>query len=267
MIKWVGFDMDECLGSFMPLWPFCELIPEKMGMSDNECNAYLSAIAQRLANTTDLRIFRPGLRALLTALVKAKQAKQIAGCFLLTNNGSWELAEVVRQTLNHMAAHELFVVAWDRYSPCRDGTENPKKDLVTIQSCLAASGLPTLQSTTDLLFYDDQEHVLESEIPHYVRVAAYIHPTPVDLVYNRLKSILDRQEIPLQVRNEVLKEAHRYERLDRTVKATPVVEISPKTFQDFLQSSPLPQTKQTRQTRRGGYSKGKSLRRKRRAKN
>ena len=192
-------------------------------------------IAKRISEL-DLQLFRPGLRALLSALLEAKKNNRIAGCFILTNNGSWELAEVVRQTLNLMVNHELFVVAWDRYSPCRDGTENPKKNLATIQACLANSGLPTLKSVNDLLFYDDQEHVLESEIPNYIRVAEYVRHVPVDLVYNKIKPVLDRQEIPQDVRTSVLRIAHRYEKEDR-VRPTPIVEIPLKTLQNFLQVS------------------------------
>ncbi len=237
---WVGFDMDECLGSFMPLWPFVELLPGDARMSNLQRQAYLEAVARRIAEQP-LQLFRPGIPELVRKLRAAQRAGNITGCFILTNNGSKELAEVVRMALNHMATGStnntnntnnsynsynsnkpntnlpLFPVLWYRYSPCRQGArENPRKDWATIQACLAASGLPTLSHPSDLLFYDDQEHVLASEIPGYVRVPVYAVDTPPELVAHTLRPVFQQQGIATDVQQRVLQEAHTEARKERT---------------------------------------------------
>ena len=47
--RWVGFDMDECLGSFMSLWPFTDVLPKHAKMSADTKEEYLNAIARKLA--------------------------------------------------------------------------------------------------------------------------------------------------------------------------------------------------------------------------
>ena len=186
-IRWVGFDMDECLGSFMSLWAFCELIPKYIAPSER--SAFLNALADRVLNSSRLWVFRPGLDPLWRALAEAQSRGQIVGCFILSNNGSADLVELLRRMLNMKArthartpggAMPLFLAAWNRYSSCRGGRRI--KEFDQIQRCLASEGLPTMSRVQDLLFYDDLEHVLQRQIPHYVRVRPYFNSTPVDLV-------------------------------------------------------------------------------------
>jgi hypothetical protein len=198
-VRWVGFDMDECLGSFMPLWSFVEL-PKKVHVNTSE---YIAAIAKRIGEKP-LQLFRPRIPELVRKLKSAQQNGRIAGCFILTNNGSKELAETVRLALNHMAGTNLFRVAWHRYSPCRQRSENPRKDWDTIQACLRASGLPTMSHRSDLLYYDDQEHVLASEIPQYVLVPEYLVETPANLVYHTIKPVLQRFGISTETQQSML---------------------------------------------------------------
>ncbi len=213
--RWVGFDMDECLGSFMPIWALCELIPQQYPMSPDRKQQYLTALAKALASNRRLWIIRPGLDTVLEMLVAAKQRRQIAGCFILTNNGSPELTEVVRQAMNFRAGiPDLFRVGWHRYTPCRKKTGSILvKNLDCIARCLHASGLPPIQRTSDVLFFDDfADHELASEIPHYVTVPAYNYYTPVALVMNDMRSIL--QGFPRDIVDYVRSQAEQYEARD-----------------------------------------------------
>lgn len=259
--RWVGFDMDECLGSFMSLWPFCDKIHEFVNLGENK-TAYLSAVAKRLAFSDRVWLLRPDLDPLLAALVQAKQSGKITGCFILTNNASEEITEVVRQMLNYRAqaisgrtsSSSLISVYWTRESPCRKRHGLLTKSIHAVQDCLASSGLPTMNRVNDLLFYDDYSgHVLSKEIPHYVTVKAYNHYTPVDLIFLELKGVMARFGIPKDVSDYVLKLAQTLE--DKDLKSDKALIQRPPSaaeipafsllqgFAHFLQGSPIGKTK------------------------
>lgn len=274
--RWVGFDMDECLGSFMSLWPFTDVLPRQAKMSTETKEEYLQALARKLAFSEGTWLFRPRLDALLAALIQAFHRGQIAGCFILTNNGSLDIAEVVRRILN-LRAHalktgrantpilsELFVVSWHRFAPCRRRS-GLAKNIQCVQDCLAATGLPTLARRTDLLFFDDfAGHELAKEIPHYITVKPYFHYTPVSLIYKEIKGVV-AQYAPKEVVDRVLDIGHSQEEKD--MKADKEMQVFPPTadggfelvreFAHFQQGSPI-RTLNTVKTK--GVNKGTGTR-------
>ncbi len=284
--RWVGFDMDECLGSFMSLWPFCNVLPQKAVFSLETKIAYLSRIADRLAFSDRVWLFRPELDPLLAALVQAKRKGIIQGCFILTNNGSAEITEVVRRMLNLRAnvintspataasaataaktMSELFVVGWHRYTPCRKRTGSIlTKNLQCVQNCLADSGLPTLTDRQSLLYFDDfADHVLSKEIPHYVTVKAYFHYTPISLVYNEIRGIIHEFKVPKGIVDGVLEAGHVQEekdlKSDKELIVYPPAENNTsfsllRHFAHFLQGSPLAKSKGKSIGKGKGKSKG-----------
>ncbi len=217
--RWVGFDMDECLGSFMGLWPFTDLLPDQAEFSPQTRISYISAIAQRLAQNSQVWFFRPQLGPLLEAMRAAKERGQIAGCFILTNNGSAAITECVRQMLNIRAGSELFIVGWNRYTPCRRKVGSIlTKNVQCVQECLRASGLPTLSHpASDLLYFDDMPtHALANEIPRdrYITVKPYFHYTPVEIVQNELRGVFQQFGIGQDVLGRVMKEGLSQEAAD-----------------------------------------------------
>ena len=284
----MGFDMDECLGSFMSLWPFCNVLPQKAGFSLDTKIAYLSRIADRLAFSDRVWLFRPELDPLLAALVQAKRKEIIQGCFILTNNGSAEITEVVRRMLNLRAnvinaspttaataktMSELFVVGWHRYTPCRKRTGSIlTKNLQCVQNCLADSGLPTLTDRQSLLYFDDfADHVLSKEIPHYVTVKAYFHYTPISIVFNEIRGIIHEFKVPKAIVDGVLEAGHVQEEKD--LKSDKELIVYPPSesntsfsllrhFAHFLQGSPLAKSKSKGKSIGKGKSKGTATTRK-----
>ncbi len=273
----------------MSLWPFTDALPAYINMSLDNKQAYLTDIAKRLAFNTNVWLFRPDLDPLLAALVNAQESGQIAGCFILTNNGSLEIAEVVRLILNLRAAAmktgtkrtpystrstELFVVAWHRSAPCRR-RYGLAKSAQCVQDCLAATGLPTLARAQDLLFFDDfPDHVLAKEIPHYITVDPYINYTPVSIVYRELKGILDKVASKAVI-DAVLDKAHTLEEKDIKKEKLNVYPPTPSKAEriflveklaGFLQRSP--RTKRTAaNTRKTGATSRTKTRRARKSKN
>lgn len=193
--RWIGFDMDECIGCVMPLFHFVEQAPSAR-VKDYMIRHILAA---ELSGETWL--FRPALLQLLSAVWIAYLEKQITGCFILSNNGSEELIAFVCETLNayieqtqRLAARpRVFVFGAGLYNPARsDGVaaaaaaDAGKKDLRCIARLLEAHGFTSAPLRKDILFYDDMRHVLQSEIPNYIHVRPYVHYTP----YARLRAVL-----------------------------------------------------------------------------
>jgi hypothetical protein len=178
--------MDECIGSVMPLYHFVE----------NAASARVKEILVQHVLVAELSgetwLFRPALLQMLSVLWIAYLEKQIAGCFILSNNASDALIAFVcevlnayiEQTLRLSARPHVFVFGAGLHHPVRDGSE--KKDVRCIAQLLEAHGFTTMPLRKDILFYDDMRHVLQTEIPHYVQVRPYIHYTP----YARLRAVL-----------------------------------------------------------------------------
>lgn len=193
--RWIGFDMDECIGSVMPLFHFVEEAP----------SARVKEILVAHILASELRgetwLLRPALLQLLSALWVAYLEKQITGCFILSNNGSEALIEFVCELLNAYIEHAMRLAARPRvfvfgaglYHPCREDAGTAvsavaaaPKDLRTIARLLDAHGFHAMPLRKDILFYDDARHVLQTEIPNYMQVRPYLHYTP----YTRLRAVL-----------------------------------------------------------------------------
>lgn len=198
-VRWIGFDVDECVGSFSLLWPYCERSIH--GMDAPRRRAFLREMARAVSESPTLWMVRPGLDRLLQRILKAYDAGQITGCFLLSNNGSLCVIECVREILNHRfwklrgftgspedPATALVRAAWHRYAPCRKNRIN--KTWEQVVHCLQSRHLPPPSSTDDLLFYDDLEHVMAHEITHYVKVKPYTNYTPHAHVFEAVTPVL-----------------------------------------------------------------------------
>lgn len=214
--RWVGFDMDECLGSFMSLWSYCDILLKQLDAQTQD--RLLTAMARRISETHGHWLFRPDLQKLLNALRRAHDSHQITGCFILSNNGSAGLVELVRRILNVRTGSVedprtgLFYAGWHRFAPCR--ANRVSKTFEGVKACLRSAGLPGPTTVGDLLFYDDLEHVMHKEIPHYVQVPAYFHTTPHRLVFRDLKPIFQREGIPKDLVDRAFAEGETAETAD-----------------------------------------------------
>jgi hypothetical protein len=208
--------MDECLGSFMSLWSYCDILLKQLDAGTQD--RLLTAMAKRIATTHGHWLFRPDLQKLLNALHQAHVRHQITGCFILSNNGSAGLVELVRRILNVRTGSVgdprtgLFYAGWHRTAPCR--ANRISKSFEGVKACLRSVGLPGPTTTSDLLFYDDLEHVMQKEIPHYVQVPAYFNTTPHRLVFQDLKPIFQREGVPKDLVDRAFAEGEAAETAD-----------------------------------------------------
>lgn len=187
-VRWIGFDMDECIGSLMPLYTFVTELPAfyREAKPDAPPDEALNLLIQTLVRselTKKTWLIRPALISTLNILYEAWITRKIQGAFIYSNNGSGRLVRFVASFLNGFIAtifkgksSQLFQMAISLTTPCRTlgSTDKTFKD---IQTCLQAHGLPRVSSSSDLLFFDDLEHVLAGEITHYVKVRPYTNFT------------------------------------------------------------------------------------------
>jgi hypothetical protein len=193
-VRWVGFDMDECIGSVMPL---SEFIHE---LRDDNFLQFLDEIYESEI-TGRTWLFRPAIVKVLRQLWSAYKRGAIQGAFIFSNNGSEHLVKTVMALLNHFIQRifsldyqvEVFQMGVHYGASCRRGFGDIKSYEV-IQHCLTEHKLPLCTSPEHLLFFDDLEHVLQSQIPHYVRVPAYFNHTDVSVLADTLMSFGQTQE-------------------------------------------------------------------------
>ena len=182
-IRWVGFDMDECIGSVMPLYDF---IHKLRGQEDflQMCDSlYESEITGRTW------LFRPAIFKALRLLWAAYDRGAIQGAFILSNNSSDALVQTVgimlnvfiQRLVNKEHATLVFQLAISMGSPCRAAFGDVKSYEV-VQHSLSAHNLQPCTSPEHLLFFDDMSHVLQSQIPHYVRVPPYFNHIDVMII-------------------------------------------------------------------------------------
>jgi hypothetical protein len=253
---WVGFDMDECLGEFLSLWPFCEIVTERLFKAQQK--EYLSAVARRIEESDQHWLFRPGINAVIEQLVQAQTTGKLYGCFILSNNGSQHVVDCIRQILNLRAIRmgsrkDLFLTGWSRNSSCRKG--DMKKSLEEIETCLASEGFPGVRK---LLFFDDMNHVLSREIPDYIQVSAYTYYTPVDLVQHILSPVFQQLRIAPSILQAVMKRAKVMEHADRKDSWLRLSSPSPTKWTDAMDAILRFFHSPKRTHKRSGTRKGKS---------
>ncbi len=187
-VRWIGFDMDECIGSVMPLYSFL-LGGMKHGKTPRDKLLITRRIADAIIESEIIGLtwlVRPVMLDVLRRIYRAYKRRAIEGAFIYSNNGSPELVEFMMYLCNAFmwrlfsdkSRPWIFCACMHHGSPLR-----PKGSLVKnfaeIRNCLTAYGKPLPTSTEDLLFFDDLKHVLADEIPNYVQVPAYINHTSV----------------------------------------------------------------------------------------
>lgn len=185
-VKWVGFDMDECVGVTHYLYPFARtFVPRDPGLVP--ASGFFTASIKALAKSEIRRntgYLRPALFPVLRSLYTAWKAGKITGAFMFSNNSNHALVELVRQLLNmimglqHGLSRPPLVVQMAVSAQTPERTASSVKDWDGVINCLKSKGLTPPVRKQDLLFYDDMPHVLEREIQHYCRVPKYTFVTP-----------------------------------------------------------------------------------------
>lgn len=200
-VRWIGFDMDECIGSVMPLYEYVVQMPFEKN-SGRSLSMMYNKIAEALYESEHVGytwLVRPAVREALKLLYDAYSSKKVYGAFVYSNNGSSELVTFVAFLMNVFIKHQqnltkvplVFKMAVWQGAPCRPKTSYVKS-YASVQTCLKYNNLPECTSKNDLMFFDDMEHVLQKEIPHYVQVPPYFNHTPATHIIQLLLPILSK---------------------------------------------------------------------------
>ena len=210
--RWIGFDMDECVGSVMPIYAFLHSIPVDVVVSH-----LLPALirSEALNNTW---IIRKAFVHSLPTIWSAYRSGNIAGCFIFSNNGSELLVRFICVFINTVIQTQfgltsmpaLFKMGVWSGAPWRPSGH--AKNLVGVQNSLAAHGLPILSNIDGLLFFDDMDHELSNEIYHYVKVPPYFYHTPIEKVITALCCI--EHAVGSDAWNKICKQAVSMEKSD-----------------------------------------------------
>ena len=173
-IRWIGFDMDKCVGNVMALSVFTHNLGAEavaLHLADSECDGRTW-------------LLRPGFPIIVEMVAAAYADKQIAGAFLYSNNSNSALVECVCVILNTIAERSggvrPFLIGFHRSAAARESDKI--KSYADMCNCLHVNDLPLPSAPDDLLFFDDLEHQLAHEIKHYVIVPKYEGYTPVMIV-------------------------------------------------------------------------------------
>lgn len=225
--RWVGFDMDECLGTLYPLYTYCEELMNLIKDDSDRNNFYIDMI-NILSNEIflnknhNLWIFRPQFDKVLDELIRGYQNRQITGCFILSNNGSSSLVTTAQLILNSAVAKktnsqivDLFKAAWSRFTPCRNGSI--VKSTNVIQTCLKSAGLQPIQNPeTNLLFFDDKAHPsLKRELKdNFIQVSPYFNYTPYQNVFKILNTLFEKYNFSHNFRQQLKSKAEDIENDD-----------------------------------------------------
>jgi len=197
-VRWVGFDMDECIGSLMPLFTYIQELPACVSSHKERVDLLLS-IANTLYQSEQRHqtwLIRPAMMEALRLVYDAWHRGAIKGAFVYSNNSSPYLVQFVgfwmnvciQQLLQRSDIPDIFQMAVWNGAPCRE-PYGSLKSFHSIQACLAAHGLPECSSVHDLLFFDDMSHLLEYQITHYIKVPPYYNHTPAIAVVKALSPI------------------------------------------------------------------------------
>jgi hypothetical protein len=224
MPKWVGFDMDECIGSVMPLYAFVKHLP-----AEALINALLASEAAR-----STWLIRPATYYAVDILYRAWINGKVYGAFIFSNNGSQDLVNFVADYLNTYMARrygvreaKVFKMGVCRGSPART-PGSLDKSFSEVQRALSAYGLPLLTSERDLLFFDDMVHVLTGEIRDYVQVRPYYNHCPIERVIVALMPC--ESAVGKESWDKIIAKARHYEKtesggLNKTTPPTPAENI------------------------------------------
>jgi len=235
-IRWVGFDMDECIGSVMPLYVLVSELPQLEQTRKRYSDTKVIYALIRLLFESELSmktwLVRPALFSALGNLYHAYLDKKIQGAFILSNNGSEELVAFVSFFLN-LCMWEIYDVKKERpvifqmavnaNSPAREGYPLIKNYEI-VQKCLQAEGLPLCSSPNDLLFFDDLDHPMSKEIRHYVQVPAYLNQTEIKrflVAIQPMQEYFEEEDWNSIVRKSLLLNIRDFNRPNNTYKPFP----------------------------------------------
>lgn len=213
------FDLDETLGNFFtPYWFLEDLRPENPELTniksrlDAAYQYFVRAVADAETSVNPLGIMRPGIIDIMRKLKELKDKGLVKSLLIYSNNSHLESLEFAGDVIQHVVGDaSLFsdCIHWGRKGreveytkPVREGSARKTWDVL---SKYIKEGPTSATEVTpeQVYFFDDQPHVLETELPpnHTVRMMEYEFKASAahvgELYKSALVSAFDRNEYAL----------------------------------------------------------------------
>lgn len=175
------FDLDETLGNFHTPYFFLE---DLRNTKEAAYKNFVEAVAAVEDSGHPLGIIRPGILTVMRKLKELKDKGLVKSLVIYSNNSHLESLEFARDVIQHVVDDSTLFsdcIHWgysgreiEHILPKRPGSANKTWAVLTnlmINGPTAATEL----TPEKVYFFDDQEHILEKELPagHTIRMMEY----------------------------------------------------------------------------------------------
>lgn len=180
--KVIGLDADEMLGYFSLLTQFGNIA--NVIFAEKDSRAFIRSFAHKLWEFETIgktRFFRPGISEFIRALARAKSTGAVKRVFILSNNPSKYMLDIVAEVINFFADPERKTAdlisntdVFDLNYPMRLPFGG-SKSIHAIRKCLKMEDL----RPEHIMFFDDIEQACSWQGCKFVLVKKYEYITPV----------------------------------------------------------------------------------------
>ena len=173
------FDLDETLGNFYTPYFFLE---DLRNTKEAAYTNFVEAVAAVEDSGHPLGIIRPGILSVMRKLKELKDKGLVKSLVIYSNNSYLPSLEFARDVIQHVVDDSsLFsdCIHWGREGRMAEhtGREGSANKTWTVLTNLMINGPTAATELTPekVYFFDDQEHILEKELPagHTVRMMEY----------------------------------------------------------------------------------------------
>lgn len=207
-IRVVGLDADEMLGYFSLLTQIGGIVELIVG--DDHMNAFVRSFAHELWISEQIgktRFFRPGISDFIQELAYAFHSGKINRVFILSNNPSNFMLNVIAEVINFYANPDRtntdLISKKDVFSLKHPGRMGDRKSLSTIQTCLGMKHI----LPKNLIFFDDIEQMCKFEECKFVLVKKYEYVTPIRAITCMFFAELRKFDIDMELLKKHVPEA------------------------------------------------------------
>ena len=213
-IKWIGFDMDDCLANVTPAYYFVKALGVEK----------LAPLLLEADKAGQIWLLRSNIQLIVDEVSKAVKEGKVYGAFLYSNNGSLSMVELVKRMLNLMSNDvNPFKFGFHRGFVARTGQK--VKTYEDLCNCLHVADMPLPSNPDCLAFFDDKVQILRSEITLYRRVRRYRGYTPVQRIAEVLENHVGEELIDKAVLEAFQEEFQREEKIMNRDDQNPFVFI------------------------------------------
>ena len=181
MYKYVIFDLDETLGTFVELSILWEFLQKNKNIRGQQS-------FNKLCELFATDYFRPGIFNALKYLMESKKKGLVKGVILYTNNtGSLEwLKNIISFLEKKSDAVGLFTELIPGFKPHIKGKYARRHYAKTYNEIIRCA---KIEKSAKIIFFDDiYHHMMKNNNVKYIHVAPYFHMVPRETIIRKLQN-------------------------------------------------------------------------------